>query len=44
MQGGSIASLVARFGPLEESVIRIYTRQLLLGECWARPAGGVVCV
>jgi hypothetical protein len=30
-QGGNIASLVARFGPLGEAVIRIYTRQLLEG-------------
>lgn len=30
-QGGSIASLLARFGPLPEPVIRLYTRQLLSG-------------
>ncbi|KAI8477221.1 MAG: kinase-like domain-containing protein [Monoraphidium minutum] len=30
--GGNIASLVARFGPLGEAVIRIYTRQLLEGQ------------
>jgi serine/threonine protein kinase len=29
--GGSIRQLVARFGRLEEPVIRAYTRQLLLG-------------
>ncbi|GAX75900.1 hypothetical protein CEUSTIGMA_g3343.t1 [Chlamydomonas eustigma] len=29
--GGSIASLLHRFGPLQESVIRIYTRQILSG-------------
>jgi serine/threonine protein kinase len=31
MQGGSLASLVAKFGPLDEAVIRTYTRQLLSG-------------
>lgn len=36
LQGGNIASLVARFGPLGESVIRIYTRQLLEGLCVRR--------
>lgn len=30
-QGGSIASLLTRFGPLEETVIKIYTRQLVSG-------------
>ncbi|CEG00082.1 Serine/threonine-protein kinase, active site [Ostreococcus tauri] len=29
--GGSIASLVHRFGKFEENVIRVYTRQLLIG-------------
>jgi len=29
--GGSIASLLMRFGPLEEAVIKIYTRQILSG-------------
>eukprot|EP00741_Cyanophora_paradoxa_P001846 tig00000507_g1789.t1 len=29
--GGSIASLISKFGHLTESVIRVYTRQLLLG-------------
>eukprot|EP00798_Chlamydomonas_sp_ICE-L_P022851 gene22851-30025_t len=29
--GGSISSLITRFGPLEEDVIRVYTRQLLSG-------------
>ncbi|XRB05940.1 mitogen-activated protein kinase kinase kinase [Pycnococcus provasolii] len=29
--GGSIASLLARFGRFEESVIRVYTRQILSG-------------
>lgn len=29
--GGSIHSLVQRFGPLDESVVRVYVRQLLLG-------------
>lgn len=29
--GGSIASLLARFGPFQEGVIRMYTRQILLG-------------
>ncbi|CAG9465505.1 unnamed protein product [Pedinophyceae sp. YPF-701] len=29
--GGSIASLLARFGPFQESVVRVYTRQILLG-------------
>lgn len=29
--GGSIASLLAKFGPLQESVIRVYTRQILKG-------------
>lgn len=29
--GGSIAALIKRFGPLKESVVRVYTRQLLLG-------------
>jgi len=29
--GGSIASLIQRFGPLVESVIRVYTRQILKG-------------
>ena len=39
-QGGSIASLITRFGPLEEEVIRVYTRQVLSG---AR-AGGVITI
>ena len=29
--GGSIASLVQRFGKFEENVIRVYTRQILIG-------------
>eukprot|EP00193_Tetraselmis_chui_P007724 CAMPEP_0177767512 /NCGR_PEP_ID=MMETSP0491_2-20121128/9158_1 /TAXON_ID=63592 /ORGANISM="Tetraselmis chuii, Strain PLY429" /LENGTH=586 /DNA_ID=CAMNT_0019284119 /DNA_START=1087 /DNA_END=2847 /DNA_ORIENTATION=- len=29
--GGSIATLLQRFGPLAESVIRVYTRQILKG-------------
>ena len=29
--GGSIASLLAKFGPFPESVIRVYTRQILRG-------------
>jgi len=29
--GGSIASLVNRFGKFEENVIRVYTRQILIG-------------
>lgn len=29
--GGSIASLLVRFGPLDESIIKIYTRQLIEG-------------
>lgn len=29
--GGSIASVLAKFGPLQESVIRSYTRQILRG-------------
>ena len=29
--GGSIASLVARFGCFSESVVRVYTRQILMG-------------
>lgn len=29
--GGSIASLLAKFGPFQESVIRVYTRQILRG-------------
>ena len=29
--GGSIKSLVERFGSLDEAVVRVYTRQLLLG-------------
>lgn len=29
--GGSIASLVGKFGALDESVVRVYTRQILLG-------------
>lgn len=29
--GGSIATLITRFGPLVESVIRVYTRQILKG-------------
>ena len=29
--GGSIASLVTRFGKFEENVIRVYTRQILIG-------------
>ena len=36
-QGGSISSLLHRFGPLQESVIRIYTRQVLSGGGEARP-------
>eukprot|EP01113_Clastostelium_recurvatum_P033065 TRINITY_DN4331_c0_g1_i4.p1 TRINITY_DN4331_c0_g1~~TRINITY_DN4331_c0_g1_i4.p1 ORF type:complete len:1183 (+),score=146.93 TRINITY_DN4331_c0_g1_i4:53-3601(+) len=31
MPGGSIASLIAKFGPLSESVVRSYTRQILQG-------------
>ncbi len=31
LQGGSIASLLTRFGPLDEPVIRTFTRQLLEG-------------
>lgn len=29
--GGSIASLLAKFGSFKESVIRVYTKQILLG-------------
>jgi serine/threonine protein kinase len=29
--GGSISSLLEKFGPFPESVVRTYTRQLLLG-------------
>ena len=29
--GGSIASLLAKFGSFDEKVIRMYTRQLLMG-------------
>ncbi|KAK3245139.1 hypothetical protein CYMTET_45276 [Cymbomonas tetramitiformis] len=29
--GGSIASMLARFGPFSEDLIRLYTRQMLLG-------------
>ena len=38
LQGGSIASLLAKFGPLDERVIRIYTRQLLTGATAAAPS------
>lgn len=31
LQGGSIASIVSRFGPLDEPIVRSYTRQLLSG-------------
>ena len=30
--GGSISGLLTRFGPLNESVIRVYTRQILKGD------------
>jgi serine/threonine protein kinase len=30
--GGSISELLTRFGPLAESVIRVYTRQILKGK------------
>ncbi|KAI8476309.1 MAG: kinase-like domain-containing protein [Monoraphidium minutum] len=31
VHGGSIASLLAKFGPFQEAVIRVYTRQILRG-------------
>lgn len=40
--GGSIASLLAKFGSFKESVIKVYTKQILLGlEYLHRCAGGV---
>jgi serine/threonine protein kinase len=32
--GGSVSSLVEKFGPLKPSVVRNYTRQILEGKCW----------
>lgn len=29
--GGSISSLLTRFGPLSENIIRVYTKQILQG-------------
>jgi len=37
--GGSIASLLARFGPLKEAVIRQYTRAALSGLAYLHAAG-----
>tara|TARA_B110000977_G_C10795567_1_gene384230 strand:- start:352 stop:591 length:240 start_codon:yes stop_codon:yes gene_type:complete len=37
--GGSIRDLVGRFGPLDETVVRVYTRQLLLGLEYLHRAG-----
>ena len=36
--GGSIASLLQKFGPFSENVVRNYTRQLLLGQSWLTAA------
>ena len=39
--GGSIASLLAKFGSFKESVVKLYTKQILLGlEYLHRWAGG----
>lgn len=37
--GGSVRSLLDRFGPFEEAVIRVYTRQLLLGLAYLHSNG-----
>jgi len=31
VHGGSIAGLLAKFGPFQEAVVRVYTRQILRG-------------
>ena len=48
--GGSISGLLTRFGPLNESVIRVYTRQILKGdsrrlapENHSSRANGLIC-
>jgi serine/threonine protein kinase len=41
VHGGSIASLLAKFGPFQEAVIRVYTRQILRGLEYLHAGGHV---